>query len=291
MSEKTPVAAGSSKGRSVPKLNMGAVDSESAVPVAAGSPVERGDISPTTGQLTFELLPAAVVDGKPKNNRRRRTKRGVRRGGRGRKNNSPAYDDESEANFADAMWSEYAAQVALPSPDVVRRQLEFRFSPEMMSSETFLRRNMDQQGWVPVWIIAQLGEFAQWGPAIFDVLRAGLEASEYLTYDPDTDLARLATDWQKWLFPLEVVAVAEADEGEEGGAAQGASSSSAAEREEDALWGSQWHVFGTEEDEEGQGGAAEEEEVQVAVGTEGEVSHAPALRATATEWVPSGVSE
>ena len=275
MSDQTPVAAGSTKGRSVPKLNMGAVGSESAVvPVAAGSPVERGDVSPTTGQLTFELLPAAVVDGKPKNNRRRRTKRGVRRGGRGRKNNSSSYN-ESEADFADAMWSEYAAQVALPSPDVVRRQLEFRFSPEMMSSETFLRRNMDQQGWVPVWIIAQLGEFAQWGPAIFDVLRAGLEASESLTYDSDTDLARLASDWQKWLFPLEAT---------EDGAAQGTTS---AEREEDTLWGSQWHVFGTEEEEEEQGAT---EGTTNAESTD-EASHAPALRATASEWVPSTASE
>jgi hypothetical protein len=111
---------------------------------------------------------------------------------------------------------------------VVQQEVEFFFSPDMLSSDTYLRRHMDTQGNVPVWAVAQLGSLPQWGPAAFGLVRASLASSDLLVYDEATDLVRLKGDWQKWVFPRNGKDVPE----------------------EEALWGSQWYVFAGDDDED-----------------------------------------
>ena len=216
---------------SLPESEEGCNDDGTAG--AVDSPVARGDVSPTTGNFTFELLPAKV---NKKGKRKKGGKRNGRKGRRGRGGNragkpSTGREDPTTASGQLSGGVFYPTQYAppLPSTDVVLQQLHFRFSPEMLSSDRYLRQNMDRGGWVPVWVVAQLGEFVhwQWGLAILDVIRECLANSPKLTYDADNDLIRLSSDWQKWLFPADTNLT-----------------------EDESMWGSQWHVFGDEEDED-----------------------------------------
>jgi len=249
MSNEEATAA-SGEGTPIPKLDMSAAAADAAPEV--DSPVARGDISPTSGQYTFELVPKAGKKGK---SRRRKGKKGKNANRFKRNNNSQS------GYVGEDTWDEYASQVALPSADVVRRQLDFRFSADMLSTDLYLRRNMDVAGYVPVWIIAQLGEFAQWGPSIFEIIRNGAKLSALIDYDADTDLVRLKCDWEKWLFPA-----------------------TAADNSEEAHWGSQWHVFALDDE-------FAEEDVPSEEGADAAAAAATAssqLSAAASEYVPPG---
>lgn len=81
-----------------------------------------------------------------------------------------------------------------------KTQVEYYFSPDNLVRDTYLRRNMDMDGYVPVGFVAGF-------QAVYNVhqdyasLLEALKRSDVLEMDVEHEKIRTRDGWQKWLWP------------------------------------------------------------------------------------------
>ncbi|XP_071702391.1 la-related protein 1C-like [Rutidosis leptorrhynchoides] len=88
----------------------------------------------------------------------------------------------------------------IPDPlhaDIVK-QIDYYFSNENLVRDTFLRRNMDEQGWVPVSLIAGFNKVSSLTNDIQLIL--GVMQTSTLV-EVQGDKLRRRNDWMRWLMP------------------------------------------------------------------------------------------
>ncbi|PIN09505.1 RNA-binding protein LARP/SRO9 [Handroanthus impetiginosus] len=93
--------------------------------------------------------------------------------------------------------------VFLPMPDPhlpsrILNQIDYYFSNENLVKDTFLRQNMDSEGWVPVKLIAGFKKVMQLTDNIQLILDA-IQASNVV--EVQGDKVRRKIDWMKWIMP------------------------------------------------------------------------------------------
>ncbi|MBO8584264.1 hypothetical protein INO15_14165, partial [Staphylococcus aureus] len=72
------------------------------------------------------------------------------------------------------------------------------FSSENLCKDVFLRQNMDEQGWVPISLIASFNRVKQltvYFPAIVEAVRSST------VVEVQGDKIRKRNDWMNWLLP------------------------------------------------------------------------------------------
>ncbi|KAF8405437.1 hypothetical protein HHK36_010343 [Tetracentron sinense] len=91
--------------------------------------------------------------------------------------------------------------VPLPDPHLCAmlvKQIDFYFSNENLIKDTFLRKKMDEQGWVPITLIAGFPRVAQMSNNIQYVLDA-VKTSTVL--EVQGDKVRKRDGWMEWILP------------------------------------------------------------------------------------------
>ncbi|KAJ0456400.1 putative la-type HTH domain, winged helix-like DNA-binding domain superfamily [Helianthus annuus] len=87
---------------------------------------------------------------------------------------------------------------AEPLPDKIRKQIEFYFSIENLVRDTYLRGFMDEQGWVPVSLIAGFRKVS----CLTDNAQLILNVMQYSDIvEVQGDKMRRRDDWMRWLIP------------------------------------------------------------------------------------------
>ncbi|KAI7738349.1 hypothetical protein M8C21_008412 [Ambrosia artemisiifolia] len=95
-------------------------------------------------------------------------------------------------------------QMYYPGPDPllyanIVNQIDFYFSNDNLVRDTFLRRNMDEQGWVPVGLIAGFKKVSY----LTDNVQLILDAMRTSTVvEVQGDKLRRRNDWMKWIMPV-----------------------------------------------------------------------------------------
>jgi la-related protein 1 len=83
-----------------------------------------------------------------------------------------------------------------------RSQVEHYFSMENLLKDMCLRKNMDQEGWVNIHMIA---EWPQMKKIIINqdpsILVEAITTSQIVEVDPSQTRLRLRRDWEKWVVP------------------------------------------------------------------------------------------
>ncbi|KAJ0445488.1 putative la-type HTH domain, winged helix-like DNA-binding domain superfamily [Helianthus annuus] len=85
-----------------------------------------------------------------------------------------------------------------PLHGTIVKQIEYYFSNENLVKDTYLRRNMDAQGWVPVNLIAgfkKVSCLTDNAQLILDVMR------QSTVVEVQGDKMRRRNDWMRWLMP------------------------------------------------------------------------------------------
>lgn len=85
--------------------------------------------------------------------------------------------------------------------DKIVRQIDYYFSDENLVTDTYLRLKMDDQGWVPIEVIASFNKVSRLTNDIQLVLNA-LQSSEVV--EVQDEKIRKKNDWSKWIFPASV---------------------------------------------------------------------------------------
>lgn len=91
-----------------------------------------------------------------------------------------------------------------PDPQLLAKivnQIDYYFSNENLIKDTFLRRNMDQNGWVPVTLIASFKKVTQLTDNIQLILEAVRSSS---VVEAQGDKIRRRDDWMRWIMPPSV---------------------------------------------------------------------------------------
>ncbi|KAL1825014.1 hypothetical protein ACET3Z_011792 [Daucus carota] len=89
----------------------------------------------------------------------------------------------------------------IPDPQLhvkIMNQIEYYFSNENLVKDTFLRRNMDEQGWVPIKLIAGFKKVMNLTDNILLILNA-VQASTVV--EVQNDRIRKRNEWMKWIMP------------------------------------------------------------------------------------------
>ncbi|KAI3813636.1 hypothetical protein L1987_18365 [Smallanthus sonchifolius] len=89
-----------------------------------------------------------------------------------------------------------------PFPDPLHgnivKQIEYYFSNENLVKDTYFRRNMDEQGWVPVNLIASFNKVS----SLTDNLQLILDVMRQSTVvEVQGEKMRRRNDWMRWLMP------------------------------------------------------------------------------------------
>ncbi|GAA0149020.1 RNA metabolism protein [Lithospermum erythrorhizon] len=79
-------------------------------------------------------------------------------------------------------------------------QIEYYFSNENLVKDTFLRKNMDEQGWVPIKLIAGFKLVSQLTDDMKQIV-AALQSSIFLELDVKGEKVRRRDDWPNWIMP------------------------------------------------------------------------------------------
>ncbi|PKA54046.1 hypothetical protein AXF42_Ash016211 [Apostasia shenzhenica] len=85
-----------------------------------------------------------------------------------------------------------------PMRDVLLNQIEYYFSPANLCRDGFLRRNMDEEGWVPIYVVAKFNRVRNLTnniPYILDTMRLSSAV------EIQGDKIRKRNDWRTWLMP------------------------------------------------------------------------------------------
>lgn len=88
-----------------------------------------------------------------------------------------------------------------PDPQLhvkIMNQIEYYFSNENLVKDTFLRQNMDDQGWVPIKLIAGFKKVLNLTDNILLILNA-VQASTVV--EVQNDKIRKRNEWMKWIMP------------------------------------------------------------------------------------------
>ncbi|KAE9596564.1 putative winged helix-turn-helix DNA-binding domain-containing protein [Lupinus albus] len=91
-----------------------------------------------------------------------------------------------------------------PDPQLhakVVNQIDYYFSNENLVKDTFLRQNMDSQGWVPIKLIAGFNKVLQLTDSIQLILDAVWTSS---VVELQGDKLRRRNDWRRWIMPPSV---------------------------------------------------------------------------------------
>ncbi|KAK3224384.1 hypothetical protein Dsin_011409 [Dipteronia sinensis] len=97
--------------------------------------------------------------------------------------------------------SPHALYFHAPDPQLHSRivnQIDYYFSNENLIKDTYLRQNMDEQGWVPIKLIAGFNKVSLLTdniPLILDALRSST------VVEVQGDKIRRRNDWMRWLMP------------------------------------------------------------------------------------------
>ncbi|KAL2504386.1 La-related protein 1C [Abeliophyllum distichum] len=89
----------------------------------------------------------------------------------------------------------------LPDPHLsikIVKQIDYYFSSENLVKDTFLRQNMDEEGWVPIQLIAGFKKVMELTDNIQLILEA-IQASNVV--EVQVDKVRRKNDWMKWIMP------------------------------------------------------------------------------------------
>ncbi|KAL2457642.1 La-related protein 1C [Forsythia ovata] len=89
----------------------------------------------------------------------------------------------------------------LPDPHLsfkIVKQIDYYFSSENLVKDTFLRQNMDEEGWVPIQLIAGFKKVMELTDNIQLILGA-IQASNVV--EVQVDKVRRKNDWMKWIMP------------------------------------------------------------------------------------------
>ncbi|KDP23970.1 hypothetical protein JCGZ_25358 [Jatropha curcas] len=93
-----------------------------------------------------------------------------------------------------------------PAPDLqlhskIVNQIDYYFSNENLIKDTFLRQNMDDQGWVPIKLIAGFNKVSH----LTDNVQLILDAIRNSTVvEVQGDKVRRRNDWMRWIMPPSV---------------------------------------------------------------------------------------
>ncbi|KAJ8771101.1 hypothetical protein K2173_023426 [Erythroxylum novogranatense] len=91
-----------------------------------------------------------------------------------------------------------------PDPQLhynIMKQINYYFSDENLIKDTFLRQNMDDQGWVHVTLIAGFKKVAQLTPNIQVILDSMRNSN---VVEVQGDKIRRQNDWKRWIMPPSV---------------------------------------------------------------------------------------
>ncbi|CAI9110981.1 OLC1v1011107C1 [Oldenlandia corymbosa var. corymbosa] len=94
-------------------------------------------------------------------------------------------------------------QMLLPSPDPqlhakILNQIDYYFSNENLIKDTFLRNNMDDQGWVPIKLIASFKKVSQLTENVQLILDTVRSSS---VVEVEGEKVRRRNDWSRWIIP------------------------------------------------------------------------------------------
>ncbi|GAX78278.1 hypothetical protein CEUSTIGMA_g5720.t1 [Chlamydomonas eustigma] len=97
-----------------------------------------------------------------------------------------------------------ASSVAVPAKDQimasVRVQVDYYFSVENLCKDIFLRSKMDEQGWIPLAIIANFNRVRMLTPNMMLIVEA-LKESTLVEVAPDSAYVRAKGTWETWILP------------------------------------------------------------------------------------------
>ena len=96
----------------------------------------------------------------------------------------------------------------------VQVQIEYYFCFDNLIKDEYLRRHMNDMGWVPIDLIANFPKVARMTNSIA-IIHSAIASSSHLELDVTGQHLRLKSNWHKWLliYPKEMVTteVAECD--------------------------------------------------------------------------------
>ncbi len=88
-----------------------------------------------------------------------------------------------------------------------KSQAEYYFSVQNLCRDMFLRKQMDDQGWISIQVILGFNRVRQILSSLPEpplaVLRAALEGSELVEFSPGGQEMRARGKWSQWVLPME----------------------------------------------------------------------------------------
>ena len=96
----------------------------------------------------------------------------------------------------------------MPGPNLygmVAVQMEYYFSVDNLCKDTYLRKNMNSQGWVPLELVAGFNRIKQLTPDVVVVRDVCLNSSviETRVAEDESVWLRKRVDWQQWLMDMD----------------------------------------------------------------------------------------
>ncbi|KAJ8648026.1 hypothetical protein MRB53_001049 [Persea americana] len=113
----------------------------------------------------------------------------------------PAPPPESLAGVVPYVAAPPGMFISAPDPQLramLVKQIDYYFSPENLCKDIFLRQNMDEQGWVPIPLIAgfnRIKQLTMYIPFILEAVRTST------IVEVQGDKIRKRNDWMNWLLP------------------------------------------------------------------------------------------
>ncbi|QDZ24084.1 putative RNA-binding protein [Chloropicon primus] len=86
--------------------------------------------------------------------------------------------------------------------EAVKVQVEYYFSVQNLVKDMFLRAKMDENGWIPVAVIAAFNRVRALAPDP-SMIAAALQDSGLVEVSPDQESIRVRDSWQSWVLPEE----------------------------------------------------------------------------------------
>lgn len=86
----------------------------------------------------------------------------------------------------------------------VQSQLEYYFDEENLIKDTYLREHMNQEGWVPIMLLANFRRIMSMTKDM-SLIVDSIESSQKVEIDTQGTKLRLKHDWQKWVMPANPV--------------------------------------------------------------------------------------
>ena len=168
--------------------------------VAAEESVAKAPMKMKKGKVQWTqlpLTPAKPMDGSMPNGKKSHHHKGHR--GRRWKNNGKRFNGQQQTGYYNNYQQPPPADPQVTA-EWAKNQIEYYFSPDNLVRDTFLRRNMDVDGYVPVGFVAGF-------QAVYNVhqdyasLFEALKHSQVLEMDVENEKIRTREGWQKWLWP------------------------------------------------------------------------------------------